>query len=334
MLARFLTVPILFISVATGADVFPAKPPRCEVVPLPEAKISILIDGVERLAWHGGSDVARPFFFPLTGPSGEPLTRMGHPGAPDHDHHRSVWFAHNDVEGHNFWAEGTKTQIRQKQWLAMESGEDEARLATLLGWYDPTGGELLEQELVIAVRPLPEGEMIMELQSTWRVPAGRESTTLEKTNFGLLAVRMAASISARFGGGRLLDSEGREGEKAIFGQRAAWIDYSGPVASGQGEERHWVEEGIAFLDHPQNPRYPTYWHVRDDGWMGASYCFAEGQTIKPEEPLVLRYMLYVHNGKDAFEAIAKQSETFVSQPRFVLVPGAESHVKFAIARAK
>ncbi|MEZ5432290.1 MAG: DUF6807 family protein [Verrucomicrobiales bacterium] len=43
--------------------------------------------------------------FPLTGPSGEPLTRMGHPGAENHDHHRSVWFAHNKLNGLDFWSE-------------------------------------------------------------------------------------------------------------------------------------------------------------------------------------------------------------------------------------
>jgi len=334
MMTHFLCGALLSIGLATGAENLPTKPLRCELVSLPGAEISFLIDGVERLTWHGGSDVPRPFFFPLIGPSGEPLTRMGHPGAPDHDHHRSIWFAHHDIEGHSFWTEETEARIRQKQWLAMESGEEEARLGTLLGWYDPEGIELLEQELVVAVRPLPEGEMTVELQSTWRLPEGRESTRLEKTNFGLLAVRMAASISARFGAGRLLDSEGREGEKAIFGQQAVWMDYSGPVAVGQGEERHWVEEGVAFLDHPQNPRYPTHWHVRDDGWMGASYCFADGETITPEKPLVLRYLLYVHNGRDASAAITKENEAFAARPGFIVAPGSASHVKFEISRAK
>jgi hypothetical protein len=70
------------------------KSPRCQVVPLPGKQVAIGIDGRECLRWHGGDGAPRPFFFPLIGPSGLPLTRMGHPGAPNHDHHRSIWFAH------------------------------------------------------------------------------------------------------------------------------------------------------------------------------------------------------------------------------------------------
>ena len=57
--------------------------------------------------------------------SGESLTRMGHPGAPDHDHHRSIWFAHEKVSGVNFWTDLTTAKIRQKQWLAYEDGDGE-----------------------------------------------------------------------------------------------------------------------------------------------------------------------------------------------------------------
>ena len=94
--------------------------PRCEVVPLPDHQASFRIDGAERLRWHFGPDYPRPFFFPLVGPSGTPLTRMGHPGDPSHDHHRSIWFAHEKVSGVNFWSDNTTARVRQKQWLAYQ----------------------------------------------------------------------------------------------------------------------------------------------------------------------------------------------------------------------
>ncbi|MGB1817136.1 MAG: DUF6807 family protein, partial [Rubripirellula sp.] len=59
-----------------------SKSPRCQVVPLPQKQVAFVVDGQERLRWHASDDAPRPFFFPLTGPSGLPLTRMGHPGAP------------------------------------------------------------------------------------------------------------------------------------------------------------------------------------------------------------------------------------------------------------
>ena len=64
--------------------------PRCQLVPLPDQQLSFQVDGSERLRWHFGPAYPRPFFYPLRGPSGSVLPRMGHPGAPDHDHEISV----------------------------------------------------------------------------------------------------------------------------------------------------------------------------------------------------------------------------------------------------
>ena len=149
----------------------PAPLPRCQVIPLPDHQVSFQVDGAERLRWHFGPSYPRPFFYPLVGPSGGPLTRMGHPGAPDHDHHRSIWFAHHQVLGIDFWGDRGPARIRQKNWLCYQDG-DEAALAVLLGWYDGHDPkELLEQELVAAVRPGPEGETFLELQATFRPSA-------------------------------------------------------------------------------------------------------------------------------------------------------------------
>ena len=55
-------------------------------------------------------------------------------------------------------------------------------------------------------------------------------------------------------------------------------------------------EGVCFLDHPANPRRPTYWHVRDDGWMGAAFCYEQPWDLGAE-PLRLQYRLYLHRGE-------------------------------------
>src|SRR5690242_17163287 len=67
----------------------PYQVPRVQIVPLPDDQVSVQVDGHERLRWHTSPRDPRPFFFPLLGPSGRPLTRMGHPADPTHDHHRS-----------------------------------------------------------------------------------------------------------------------------------------------------------------------------------------------------------------------------------------------------
>jgi hypothetical protein len=143
--------------------------PRCQVIPQADHQVAFLIDGRERLRWHHGPSYPRPFFYPLLGPSGSSLTRMGHPGAPNHDHHRSVWFAHNKVLGIDFWSDSTEARIRQQHWLAYADGDEEAAMAVQLGWYDGHDPQpLVEQELIAAVRPGGEGETLLELQASFR----------------------------------------------------------------------------------------------------------------------------------------------------------------------
>ena len=48
------------------------------------------------------------------------------------------------------------------------------------------------------------------------------------------------------------------------------------------------------MDHPANPNHPTVFHVRNDGWMGASLTFHEDRVLQKGETLQLRYGLLVH----------------------------------------
>jgi hypothetical protein len=271
--------------------------PRCTVTPESNHQAVFRIDGQEKTRWHFGPEYSRPFFDPFMGPSGVPLTRMGHPGAPDHDHHRSIWFAHMKVLGIDFWADNA-TRIRQKRWLVYHDSNEEAIMAVELDWFDGHDPKpLVEQQLVAAVRLGPNQGTLLELQSTFR-PV---SATLEfgQTNFGFLAVRVSKNISARFGGGRLTGADGATGEKNLFGKPNAWMDYSGPVAEG-------IEEGITYFDHPTNPGQPMKWHVRDDGWMGASICRDSAVVTTKDKPLTIRHLLFAHSGpsdKQVFQAI-------------------------------
>ena len=309
-----------------------APAPRVEILPLANHQASFRIAGQQITRWHFGKQYPRPFFFPLNGPSGESLTRMGHPGAPNHDHHRSVWLAHHDVAGVDFWGDGAGAAVRQKQWYAYVDGDNEGIMAVALGWYDREGGELMSQDLIAALRPLPDGELALEIQTTFR-PAGKaESVRLGKTNFGFLAVRVAKSLSVHFGGGAITSSEGRRGEAEIFGQPARWMDYSGPITSGAGENRKTDIAGITYFDHPANPRYPSRWHVREDGWMGASFCREDAYTITADEPLTLRYLLHTHNSDYNADRATAMHKAFTARKSLVITKSARPHQQFDVKR--
>jgi len=305
--------------------------PRCQIVPLPADQVSFQIDRQQRTRWHFGSGYPRPFFYPLAGPSGESLTRMGHPGAANHDHHRSVWFAHNQVLGIDFWSDRTGAHIRQKHWLGYRDGDEEAVMAALLGWYDGHDPrELLQQELVAAVRPTDrEGETLLEVQSTF-LPL---SETLEfgQSNFGFFAVRVAKHISAHFGGGQLTSSEGKRGEPDVFGQPARWMDYSGPVPPAAGSTEPPFE-GVTYFDHPQNPGYPNRWHVRADGWMGASICMTGPLQTRQDDPLRLRFLLHVHQGDVDARRAEQIGNQFAGRGDFQVERSEKKHQQYEVRR--
>lgn len=261
---------------------------------------------------------------------------MGHPGAPNHDHHRSVWFAHAKVLGIDFWSDNSPAFIRQQQWLAMSDGEDECGLAVKLGWYDGHDPQpLMEQQLVVFLRPSQEQQSQapedyeIETQSTFKPIA--ESLELQQTNFGFFAVRVAKSISAYFGGGEITGSDGQKGEPALFGRPNRWMDYTGPLEPGDGPYQSG-DGGITYFDHPENISYPSNWHVREDGWMGASVSRDGAITINRDEPLTLRYLLHVRSGPLDVKQANEVAEKFAARPGARVVKSAKMHTHYEIQR--
>lgn len=289
----------------------PYTVPRVQAVPLPDDQVSFQVEGRERLRWHSAPRYPRPFFYPLAGPCGHSLSRMGHPAAPDHDHHRSLWWGHHSVGGVNFWEErGGSQQIRQDAWVHYQDGEAESAMAVRLGWYDAHKVRLLQQELIAVFRPLSDKETWLEIQT--RFTPATDELALAKTNFGFIGLRVAASLSTHYGGGRLRSSADATGEKATFAKPATWMDYSGPVA---GET--W--EGVTWFDHPGNPGHPVSWHVREDGWMSPAFNLREGHTLKKTSPLQLRYALHLHAGDVDTKAAHARFKEFAASKAWQLV---------------
>ena len=143
--------------------------PKIQLIPKLDGYVSFEHQGREILGWNTSNSSPRPFIFPLIGPSGKSITRMGHPAASDHSHHRSFWWGHNNIAGVNFWeeskAQGTKPQIRQDQWLHFQDGDSEAALAVQLGWYDSHNVKLIQQDLILLVKPLLNNELWLEFQT-------------------------------------------------------------------------------------------------------------------------------------------------------------------------
>ena len=306
MFHRYWTAVLFLITVAVeplrGQDIFPAaKPvPRMQVLPLPHEQASIEREGAEISRYHFSSQDRRPFLYPIIGPSGKSLTRMGHPrDANGHSHHNSVWVAHNDVDGISFWGDAGKGRIIQKK-IRYEDTDAEALIEAENAWNDDAGKTLLKEIRTLRFRPQADGQWLLVIDLAFTAD---RPVTLGKTSFGPVAVRMAKTIGVHDGGGTLRNSAGGVNEKEIFWKPAKWVDYSGPMPKG-------AIEGITLMDHPQNPHHPNQYHVRDDGWMGVCTTFAEPRIIDKDHSLTLRYGLWIHGGLPSAEDINAQFEAF------------------------
>ncbi len=280
---------------------------------LPEVdRASLRIDGVERVGYDFGSGTTRPFLFPIIGPSGRGLTRMGHPNPVGHEHHKSAWFGHEKVAGVGFWADrpGTDVRIRHRRVVLYQDGNDRGGLVADLDWW-ADGRTLLRHRLMIVLEPRDGGGFALDLQS--RFESTGAPVEFGKTNFGFLGVRVAKTMSEQFGGGRLTNAEGGSSEPALFGKASRWVDYSGPVAPGK-------VEGICYMDHPENPRHPTYWHVRRDGWMEAAFNLAAPYGVAADHPFDLRYRLLVHEGPAEPATLDRAWREFAGTPAYTILP--------------
>lgn len=289
-----------------GGAAEPKPVPRVQAIPLPQDQVSFECDHRELTRLYFGPGQQRPFLFPINGPSGFSLTRMGHPHDPiTHSHHNSVWISHAAVNGLSFWADTSGARILQKRVEKLTDGDDSASVQTASVWRSPDGADLLEDKRILTIKPLQNGEwlLLIDLQLT---PL-KDAVQLGDTAFGMLGVRMAKTIGVKDGGGTIRNSEGGVDEKGCFRKNARWVDYSGPVTNE-------IQEGITLFDHPSNPNHPVPFHVRDDGWMGAALTFGNPITLAPGQTLRLQYGLYVHSGTPSAESLEAAWKAFSSAP--------------------
>lgn len=289
---RFIPLASIWLSLASVATARAAEPkpvPRMQAVPEAHDEISFQRDGVEIARYHYRADQKRPFVFPIIGPSGRSLTRIGHPHDPEtHSHHNSVWISHQNVNGANFWEDRGTARIAHQRVRRIEDGAEVAWIETENAWLGADGKPAMREFRRTGVRALvgKEWMLFIDLQLE---PHGAGDVTLGQTAFGLLGVRMAKTIGVHDGGGTIRNSEGGIDEAGCFRKPARWCDYSGPITNEQSE-------GITLMDHPMNLSHPVPFHVRNDGWMGAAPTFPKAHVIKAGERLRLRYGLYVHSG--------------------------------------
>lgn len=244
----------------------------------------------------------------------------------DHPHHRAMFFTHGDINGIDFWGEGEPTKASQTAHGTVYSSEELPKGRTVFIKLD----EMKSEGNAATVRAEfnlvgPDGKVIGEETQSYAFRGDEQQRTIDcefsirarqtplkmgDTKEGTFAIRVVKALEEP--SGHMLNSNGATGEKAIWGKRADWVDYSGDAG---GEKL-----GIAIFDHPTNPKHPTYWHARGYGLFAVNP-FGEHDfyndpkrdgsiTIPPGGSLTFRYRVIIHHGDASAARMAEAYQEY------------------------
>ena len=260
-------------------------------------------------------DAARPYFYPLIAPTGDNITRhwpmkqINSDDETDHPHQRSLWYTHGDVNGHDFWTEGRGPVIVQTR-VDVTSGKDKGTILCENEWRAKDGKVICTDVRKHTITTSGESR-IVDFEIT--IKASHGAVTLGDTKEGSMAFRVAPTLNlkGKTARGHIQNSEGVTDADA-WGKRANWCDYYGPLNDKM--------VGITLMDHPDNPRHPTWWHARDYGLCAANpfgiSVFEKkpaktgDMEIKNGASVAFKYRVLVHKGSTENAGIEKEYQRY------------------------
>ncbi|PYV17952.1 MAG: transmembrane prediction [Acidobacteria bacterium] len=285
--------------------------------------------------YYFGPESPKPYLSPLRSADGIVLTRgwpmiKNIPGeSHDHPHHRALFFTHGDINGFDFWGEAVESKKQQTthgkvysseelpkgrtvfvKLLASKGGPDSGTLSADLNLVDPDGKPIGSETQTYVFRGDATSRTI---DCTFTTNADKGvPLKFGDTKEGTFAIRLVKALEEP--NGHMLNSNGATGEKAIWGKRADWVDYSGIV---EGEEL-----GIAIFDHPSNLHHPSTWHARGYGLFAVNpfglHDFMNdpkqdgSYTVPVGDSLTLRYRVFIHKGDAADSKVGEAYRAYAA----------------------
>lgn len=260
-----------------------------------------------------GKEYAKPFLHPLRAASGTIVSRQfpmvaGVEGeSHDHPHQRGLFFAHENVNGTDFWNNEFTYKTPNRGVIVfdkieeMKNGKRSGTLRVSFDWKDPRGTVLLTEDRTMVFYDGAKNRVI-DFDVTLTAVGGE--VTMGDAKDGGFGIRVADAMKEDKGG-IMVNAEGGRGEKNVWGKPSNWVDYSGEIG---GEK-----VGIAIFDNPANPNHPNRWHSRAYGLFAVNpfgnHVFDPAAPVRPiplarGASLRFRWRVVVHPGDAESAGIA------------------------------
>ncbi len=265
------------------------------------SKINVTINDRFFTSYVFSEDEKYPFFFPLNGPvSGGSVTSMRNAVYP---HHTSLFLGCDMVNGGNYWQEELERgKIISVNARIEKQGGDSVVISDECIWSRPGALSPVKDARKYTITAPSETCYQIDVEISMEMLM---DVVIRKTNHSLFSARMATGLAVT-NGGTMINAEGEKGEKDTFGKNSAWIDFYG--------KRGNVIEGLAILQHPSNPWYPSPWFTRDYGFMSPTPMYwpqnGTDTQMKKGTVLVLKYRVLVHSGTHADADIAGKFDKY------------------------
>lgn len=289
------------------------------------SRIDVTVDGVFFTSYRFSAEEKYPFFFPVNGPSGTSVTSMRNGEYP---HHSSLFFGCDQVNGGNYWQEGLERGQIVSGGAELETASGKEIVITdACVWRRPGAEQPFREVRRIAISAPSKGLRQIDFDVTLEALG---DVVIKKTNHSLFSVRMDPDLSVRCGGA-MMNAQGECGEKGTFGKSSPWMACCGRRGSG-------AVEGLAILQHPSNPWYPSPWFTRDYGFFSPTPMFwpLDGVSTKltKGEKRRLRYRVLVFSG-DAVEAgVGQRFAEYAGLPQVRLVTLDPGHFHAALVQKR
>lgn len=291
--------------------------------------IDILIGGRLFTTYYFDPKIAKPYFQPLRSAEGTIVTRNFPDGdvVPPQDRHdpdlephqRPMYFGHGNIDGIDFWGEAAfpkwsdDSVFGRTVFRKLEEMRGGANSGVLRADFDLVGprGRVIGNETQSYVFQGDQQNRIIDCEFVIRASPSAPMT-FGDTKEGTFAIRLAKALNSP--PARMVNSNGEQGEKNVWGKRANWVDYDGTV---NGEQ-----VGVAIFDSPRSFRHPTYWHARGYGLFAANpFGIREftknakndgSWTVEQGKTVTFRYRVLIHHGDYRQAGVAQAYQRYAA----------------------
>lgn len=283
--------------------------------PVPESEgLTAYCNGQQVLVrWHNSLIAAYrahntgkyPYLGSLAGPiTGTDVTTESSLPYP---HHRGVWLGCQPLNGNDFWSDGpiSAGQIRSVGLKIDQVDSKAVTFSDTCEWICSGADTPCTDERKFRISMPDERARLIDVAI--RLSAHKD-LVIDRAKHSFFAMRAAADISPAYGG-NLTTSAGNVGATAAHGKTAAWCSYY-----GSRRMRRDVVEGIALMDHPENPWSPCPWLARDYGHLSPSpFSFLKKPwRLEQGAAIELRYLIVIHAGDPQEAGLAQVYKDWIS----------------------